>query len=97
MDTSISYTDRDSAYFSSDEQKWHRKIRQLKAEHPDQVAIEYEPEDNDGMMCARIPVDWLKIRPKIERKLSDEERSRLAEQLKNARKNTGNNQKTEQA
>ena len=95
MDTSISYTDRNSAYFSSDEQKWHRRIRALKAEHPDQVTIEYEPEQNDGMICARIPVEWIKIRPKTERNISDEEKVRLAEQLKNARKNMNSYAKQE--
>ena len=95
MDTSISYTDRDYAYFSSDEAKWIRRIHQLKAEHPDQVVIEYEPETNDGMICAKLPVNWIKIQPKRERNLTDEERLRLSEQLKNARKNIGNYQETE--
>jgi hypothetical protein len=87
MDTSISYTDRDYAYFSSDEAKWVRKIHALKAEHPDQVSIEHEPEQNDGCICAKIPVEWIKIQPKRVSTMTDEQRAMAAERLKIARKN----------
>ena len=95
MDTSISYTDRDYAYFSSDEAKWIRRIRQLKAEHPDQVTIDHEPETNDGCICARIPVNYIKIQPKRERILTDEQKAMVAERFKNARKNALNKMESE--
>ena len=95
MDTSISYTDRDSAYFSSDEAKWIRKIRALKAEHPDQVDIKYEPEQNDGCICAEFPVNWIKIQPKRVSNMTDEQRAMVAERLKSARKNYMKSQEIE--
>lgn len=85
MDTSISYTDRDFAYFSSDEQKWHRRIRALKKEYPDQVSIEYEPEQNDGCICAKVPVAWFKIQPPRKVNLTDEKRQELSERMKRIR------------
>ena len=95
MDTSISYTDRDYAYFSSDEAKWVRKIRNLKAMFPDQVSIEYEPEKNDGCICAKIPVNWIKISPKRVSTMSVEQRQAVAERLKFARKNNVKCEETE--
>ena len=88
MDTSISYTDRETAYFSSDEAKWIRTIRTLKAQYPDQVIIEYEPEKNDGCICAKVPTEWLKLTPKRTVSMTDEQRHAAAERLKMARKNT---------
>ena len=82
MDTSLSYTDRETAYFSSDEPKWIRKIRALAQEHPGEVQIEYEPETNDGCICAKIPVSWFKISPPKKRNLSDEQRKEIAERLR---------------
>lgn len=87
MDTSISYTDRETAYFSSDESKWIRKIRNFKAQYPDQVTIEYEPERNDGCICAKIPTEWVKLTPKRAVKMTDEQRQAAIERLKSARKN----------
>ena len=84
MDTSISYTDRDFAYFSSDEQKWHRRIRSLKTQYPDQVSIEYEPEQNDGCICAKIPVSWFKISPPRRLDLTEEQRQERAERMRKA-------------
>jgi hypothetical protein len=82
MDTSLSYTDRDFAYFSSDEPKWIRKIRVLKQEYPDSVSIEYEPETNDGCICAKVPVSWFRINPPKKRNLTEEQRREIAERLR---------------
>lgn len=85
MDTSISYTDRETAYFSSDEQKWIRKIRNLKEQYPDRVTIEYEPETNDGCICAKIPVEWVRVQPKRANYMTEEQKRAAAERLKRAR------------
>lgn len=92
MDTSISYTDKQNAYFSSDEQKWIRKIRLLKDKFPESVNIKCEPETNDGCICAVIPVEWVKISPKRERNMTEEQRIAVIERLKNARENRTNSQ-----
>lgn len=90
MDTSISYTDKGTAYFSSDERSWIRKIRLLKEKFPELVSIERDPETNDGCICAKIPTEWVKITPKRERNMTEEQRIAAAERLKNARENRNN-------
>lgn len=62
METCFNYTG-ETAYFSSDERKWHTKIRKLAAEHPDEVTILEQPETNDGCIYAKLPASWLKIVP----------------------------------
>lgn len=88
MDTSLSYTDRDFAYFSSDEPKWHRRIMALKKEYPDQVSIEYEPEKNDGCICAKVPTAWFKISPPRKVNYTDEQRAEMAARMKRIRNET---------
>lgn len=82
MDTSLSYTDREYAYFSSDEQKWIRKIRTLAKIYPGMVSIEYEPETNDGCICAKVPVGWFKLQPPRKRDLTEDQRREIAERLR---------------
>lgn len=83
METSIAYLDYDKAVVSTDEQKWHRRIRELQKEYPDQVRIKYEPETNDGNMVAEIPVKWVRIRPPKRMNLTDEQRAKYAEMARN--------------
>ena len=80
METAINYT-CDTAYFSSDERKWINKIRKLKEEHPDEVHIIAEPENNDGCIYATVPASWMKVSPKIVRNLSDEQRESIRQRL----------------
>lgn len=83
MDTSWSYTDRDFCYFSSDERKWILRIRKWAAEYPDEVSIEYEPEKNDGCICAKLPVRWMDgVRPPRKVNKSEEQREAEAARLK---------------
>lgn len=81
METSCSYTDG-VAWFSSDERKWITRIRKLAEQHPDQVIINRQPEDNDGCIYAKLPANWLKIQPKLRREISDEQRAILAERAR---------------
>lgn len=85
METSIDYIDYDKAVVSTDEPKWHRRIRAYKEEYPDQVRIKYAPETNDGNMVAEVPVQWIQIRPPKRMNLSDEQRAVLAERMRNTR------------
>ena len=82
METSISYLGGEHAYFSSDERKWCFRIAKLAADHPDDVEIIRAPEQNDGCVYAKIPVNWFKIQPKKRREISDEERLILAERMR---------------
>lgn len=63
METSLTYTDK-TAWFSSDERKWIFRIRKLKEEHPDEVTIIRQPEENDGCIYCKVPAEWFRIAPK---------------------------------
>ena len=82
METSFSYTDRDSGYFSSDERRMITKIRKLKEQYPDRVTILAEPEDNDGCIYCIIPSEWMKIAPKRKVNLTEEQRDELRNRLR---------------
>ena len=62
-------------------QKWINKVKKLKEEHPNDVKILAENED--GSICARLPINYLKI--SAPRKVSDEQRQRASERFKKLR------------
>lgn len=86
METCFEYCEKGKGWFSSDEQKWIKEIRKLKERYPDLVDIRNEPETNDGCIYCKLPAEWLKIKPKKKRNLTDEERAAYAERF---RKNIG--------
>lgn len=71
-------------YFSVDsgEQAVINRVRKLKEQYPDDVEI--VAENKDGTICARVPADWVKIRPKKHIELTDERRQELSERIKKA-------------
>lgn len=83
METSIDYIDYDKAVVSTDEAKWHRRIRAYREQYPDSVRIKMEPENNDGNMVAEVPVKWVKIKPPRACNLTDEQRAERAEKMRN--------------
>ena len=85
METSIDYVDYTAAVVSTDEHKWHRRLRAYKDQFPDQARIKAEPEDNDGNMVAEVPVKWIKIKPPRACNMTDEERTARAERLRNCK------------
>lgn len=91
METCIDYTDRKIAVISSDEQKWHTRIRKLQNQYPDKVRIKYAPETNDGNMVAEIPTEWVRVKgigpgPKrAKRDLTAEQRTEIGEHLRKCR------------
>lgn len=96
METCIDYTDREWAVISSDEPKWHRRMRQLMQEYPDKVRIKNEPETNDGCIVAVFPANWVKIKPKKALSLTDEQIAARTKNLQNSRKIIENSRETEQ-
>lgn len=65
--------------FSSE--KWRRKLRRLRDEHPSEVDIFT---DDETYTCGHVPVNWFKIHPP--RALSDDQKAELAERMRNIRK-----------
>ena len=85
METCFDYTTREHGYFSSDEQKYIRKVRKLKEQYPEQVRIINEPEDNDGCIYCELPVEWFTILVPVKRVLTDEQRAELSDRMKRMR------------
>ena len=96
METCIDYTDYDKAVVSTDEAKWHRNLRRLREQYPDQVRIKVEPETNDGNMVAEIPVKWVKIKPPRAVTLTDEQIAERVEKMRKSKKFFGNAEEPEQ-
>ena len=68
-----------SAMFFSSEKKYIKRIYDLMAEYPDDV--EMVAENQDGSICVRIPIEWLRIRPKKKTNLTPEQKAAAAERL----------------
>jgi len=78
--------DKTAEFFTS-EQKWINWIHHNKEKYPDQIEIKHV--NADGSVLAYIPITWIKIRPKIEKIYTDEERYALSARLgKSRRKHT---------
>jgi hypothetical protein len=73
------------ATFCSEEQKWINKIIKLKTEHPDEVNIQFAPENNHGVLLADVPKSWIKVSPPRKVNYTDEQRAAMAERLAAAR------------
>ena len=63
--------------------KWINKIKKLKEEHPNDIKIIAENED--GSICAKLPMKYLKI--SAPRKVSEEQRQAASERFKKIREN----------
>ena len=86
FETCFNYCDSNVAFFSSDEQRWINKIHKLKEQHPNEVTILKEPEENGGCIYARLPSYTMKIQ--FKREYTDEERTALGEKLNQFRRVT---------
>ena len=71
------------------QKKFVNKLKKLAKQYPDNVEIIAENED--GSICAHVPVSWFKFSPpKKGRTFTDEERAEAAERMKNAREKRKN-------
>ncbi len=61
IETCFNYCAREAGYFSSNEQRWITKILKLKDQHPGLVTILKMPEDNDGVIYAKMPVTFFRL------------------------------------
>lgn len=60
-----------TATLSTSEKKWIRMIESLKEKYPDQVDIRCR--NADGSIVVRLPVEWMKVRPKKKSNLTKEQ------------------------
>ena len=68
-------------------QKHINRIKKLYEERKDD--FKYFHENTDGSICAKIPLKWIKISPtkRNSRIYTEEEKRKIAERLKNSRRN----------
>ena len=68
-------------------QKHINRMKKLYEERKDD--FKYFKENTDGSICAKIPLKWIKISPtkRNSRIYTEEEKQKIAERLRNARRN----------
>lgn len=71
----------DHAWLSTDERKWVTWAKKMAKEYPDEVQI--KSEFKDGTITVAIPKSWFKLSPPKKIFLTEEERNRRAERLRN--------------
>ena len=77
------YTGDKTVTLSFSQKKYVSKILKAAKNNPD---IDIVAQNEDGSICAHIPLSWIKISPPRKgREFSDEERAMAAERLKVAR------------
>ena len=81
METCFNFTNDEYGFFSSDKKRWINKIHQFKQEHPDEVEILAEPENNDGCIYAKLPVFVFNLRWPTKRELTEEQKQELRDRL----------------
>lgn len=85
-ETCINATNEEKhATVCSSEQKWINKILKLSGQHPEAVKIIYYPEDNHGVILAKVPKSWMKLTPPRQVNYTDEQKAAMAERLAAAR------------
>lgn len=72
----------DYILFSSSEKKWINRIIKLQDKFPQSVEIIHTPEDNHGVLYAKLPESWFKISPPRQVHFTDEEKMAIAERLR---------------
>ena len=86
METCFNYTDKERAYFSTDDRRFITKVRKLKEQYPEEVQIIAEPEENDGCLYCELPTAWFTVRVPRKVELTDEQRQKLSDRMKQIRK-----------
>lgn len=78
MENTIEFTrDSERATVTFSQGRYKTRIRRLAAERPDECEI--VAENNDGSLCAHIPVAWIKIFPP--KQFTDEQRQEMGNRL----------------
>ena len=77
------------ATISSSETKQINKIKKLHEANPNDVHIIIDPEDNHGVIVAKMPKSYIKISPPRKVNYTDEQRAALAERLAASREKKG--------
>lgn len=80
------YYGEKTAWFCSSEIKMINQIKRLAKQHPKEVKILKNPEDNDGIIYCEFPKGWVKLRGPNKRQQTEEQKQAAAARLKKANK-----------
>lgn len=78
----VQTAEESTAVITTNEFAQINRIMRLKDKHPDEVEVMYRPEDNYGVLMARIPKKWFRINPPKVMNYTEEQRAMLGESLK---------------
>lgn len=72
---------------STNETRIINQINRLKAERPVDVVIQHSPEDNDGVLVAKVPRSWIKkpSPPRRSREMTPDEVEAMRKRIATAR------------
>ena len=76
-----------------DGKRYVNRVKSLARSHPDEVEI--VAVNDDGTICAHLPLRYLKLTAPAQREISDDQKAVLAERLKNAREKKQNSGREE--
>lgn len=78
----VQTAEESTAVITTNEFAQINRIMRLKDKHPDEVEVMYRPEDNYGVLMARIPKKWFRITPSRSTTYTDEQKAALVERLR---------------
>lgn len=77
------YTGDATATVSFTQRKWVNKMKKYANEYDE---VEIAAENEDGSICAHVPVSWIKISPPRKgREYTEDEKAKIAERFRLAR------------
>lgn len=83
-------TGQKKASVTFSQRKYVTKLKKYAEKYPEEIKV--IAENNDGSICAHVPLSWVKFSPPRKgREMSDEEKAAVAERLLEARKKKDEN------
>lgn len=81
-ETCFNWTAEGPCFASSDDRHWIAILRRMAKEHPEDVTILAEPQNNDGCIYVKMPTSYIHVHaPRKNKPLTDEQRAALVERL----------------
>lgn len=84
IETVYEHVAGDKTFTVTAAERWSiNMIKKLKERHPDEVEITHV--NSDGSFVAHVPYEWMRIKPKAKRSMTEEQREALRERMREMR------------
>ena len=84
IETVYEHVAGDKTFTVTAAERWSiNMIHRLASQHPDEVEIVHE--NSDGSLVAHVPHEWMRIKPKAKRSMTEEQREALRERMREMR------------